>query len=92
MQLLAAAFNSHWEPLVWFGLGVLGAVGLVALLHPRRATMLTMRDPGWVESDEVGPGTNEPASGSFLSQTVSRVFGVTLLGAVVAIAYFVAQR
>jgi len=46
MQLLAAAFNSHWEPLVWFGLGVLGAVGLVALLHPRRVAMLTLRETG----------------------------------------------
>ena len=36
MQPLLAAFNSHWEPLFWFALGVCGAVGIVAVLHPRR--------------------------------------------------------
>ncbi len=91
MQSLLAAFNSHWEPLVWFVLGMFAAVGLVAVLHPRRFTTIVLREAGWVESSGAS-ASDEPASSSFYVQTACRVFGIALLGGIVAVAYLLGQR
>jgi hypothetical protein len=92
MQLLIATFDSHWEPLVWFALGMLVALGLVALLHPRRLTTLALRENGWVESPPGGSGIDIPLSSSFVALAISRLFGVGVLAAVASVAYYVAQR
>ncbi len=92
MQPFFATFDSHWEPLVWFALGILGALGLVALLHPRRLTTLALRENGWVESPPGSSGIDVPLSSSFVALAISRLFGAAVLVAVAAIAYYVAQR
>ena len=92
MQPHFAAFNSHWEPLVWFALGILGAVGVVAVLHPRRVTALAMREHGWVESAKGSGGIDEAASSRLVALSLCRLFGVAVLAAVAASAYFLAQR
>jgi hypothetical protein len=92
MQPLLASFNSHWEPLVWFALGVLGAIGFVAVLHPRRVTALVMREHRWVESTRGATGIEAPASSRFAALVLGRLFGLAVLAAVGAIAYFLAQR
>ena len=91
MQPLLAAFISPWEPLVWFGLGVCGAVGIMAVLHPRRFITIALREPGWVESAGSSSG-NEPASSSFYVLTACRLFGILLLGGIVTAAYLLGQR
>jgi hypothetical protein len=92
MPLLFAAFASHWEPLVWFALGIVGAIGLVALLHPRRVTTMALGENGWVESPRGASGVGTPASSSFVALAISRLFGAVVLAVVVAAAYYLAQR
>lgn len=92
MQPLIAAFESHWEPLVWFALGIVVALGLVALLHPRRLTTLALGENGWVESPRGGSDVQPPLSSSFIALALSRLFGAAVLAAVAAVAYYVAQR
>ncbi|MEX2111638.1 MAG: hypothetical protein WD845_00545 [Pirellulales bacterium] len=92
MQPLLATFASHWEPLVWFVLGIVVALGLVALLHPRRLTTLALGENGWVETSRGSSGLSTPFSGSFVALALSRLFGAAVLAAVAAVAYYVAQR
>jgi hypothetical protein len=91
MEMLLAAFDSRWEPVVWFALGVLGAVGVLAVLNPRRIAALATRGEGWVEPARTASGGPQPDSGNFYTLTLCRVFGIALLGGVVAIAWLVAQ-
>ncbi len=92
MQPLLAAFNSHWEPLFWFALGVCGAVGIVAVLHPRRIAALAMREHQWVETAKSGAGIEQSASSGAYALPLCRLFGLAVLAAVAAVAYFLGQR
>jgi hypothetical protein len=92
MQFLLAAFDSRWEPIVWFTLGVLGAVGVLAVLNPRRIAALAMRGESLAETARANSGASQPADGGFYTLALCRAFGVALLAGVVAIAWFVAQR
>lgn len=91
MYLLIVAFASHWEPLVWFALGIVGAIGLVALLHPRRLTTIALGENGWVESPRGGTGVGTPLSSSFVALAISRLFGAIVLAIVAAAAYYIAR-
>jgi hypothetical protein len=91
MTSLLGVFDARFEPLVWFALGLLGAIGVVAVLQPRRVIALAMREHGWVESAGDASGGRQPSGRSSHVLTLGRLFGVAVLAAVVAIAYFVAQ-
>jgi hypothetical protein len=92
MSLLLAAFDPRWEPLVWFALGLLGAIGILGVLHPRRVAALALREDGWIESSKSGTAASQAAGGSFSPLALLRLLGLGVLAAVVAIAYFLAQR
>jgi hypothetical protein len=91
MQMLLAAFDSRWEPVVWFGLGVLGAVGFLAVLDPRRIAALATRGEGWVESAPSAGGAGQSAGGGFLALALCRVCGVAVLAGVAVIAWLFAR-
>ena len=92
MQPLLIAFDSHWEPLVWFALGMLGAVGLVAVLDPRRIATVALGEQHSVETVKGAASIEGPAGNRFAALAVCRLVGVAVLASVAGLAYLLAQR
>ncbi|MGD9722445.1 MAG: hypothetical protein AB7O59_13150 [Pirellulales bacterium] len=91
MSLLLAEFESSWEPLVWFALGILGSLGIVAVLDPRRIASFALGDYETLPSGKAGPGAEVRAAGSFVILALCRLFGLAVLAIMVALAYWLAK-
>jgi hypothetical protein len=50
--VLVAAVPPHLQPMIWIGLGMLAAVGLLAVISPSRFTALASRSGHWVDSEK----------------------------------------
>jgi hypothetical protein len=49
---LLAVTPPQLQPLLWIGLGVLAAVGLLAVISPSRFTALASRSGHWVDTEK----------------------------------------
>ncbi len=91
MELLAAEFDARWEPLVGFALGVCGAVGVLAMLDPRRILALAFGEHGEVDLGRSATGIQRSAAAGFYALALCRACGLALLGGVVALAWYLGQ-
>jgi hypothetical protein len=83
--LLAVALP-QWQPMVWIGLGILAAVGLLAIISPSRFTALASRSGQWVDTEKYLRVLDKRIDVDQYVLPYSRWLGVAVLLAVVLLA------
>ena len=89
MQLFFAAVEPNWDSLLWVILGIVGAVGLLAILSPRRFSALATRGGQWVDTNKVLAQLDRRIDIDAYVLPFSRVLGVAVLAAVVLVGYLI---
>ena len=88
-HLLTAAIPS-FAPYIWTSLGVLGAIGLLALASPSRFKKLCTRSDRWIDTDKLLEPLNRRVDLDEHILPFSRILGGAVLAAAVLIAYLYA--
>jgi hypothetical protein len=91
MQLFFAAVEVNWDSLLWVILGIVGAVGLLAILSPRRFSALATRSGQWVDTNKVLAQLDKRVDIDAYVLPFSRVLGVAVLAAVVLFGYLITR-
>jgi len=92
MQILLANFGIPSESLTWFLLGVIGAVGILAMLSPKRFSMLASRGGQWVDSSKLLAQLDKRVDIDAYVLPYSRLLGVAVLAATALIGYLVVKH
>ncbi|MBI3836784.1 MAG: hypothetical protein HY288_02470 [Planctomycetia bacterium] len=91
MQLFFATVAVNRDSFAWFALGIVGAVGLLALLSPRRFSSLATRGGQWVDSNKVLTQFDKRVDIDAYVMPFSRSLGVAVLAAVVLVGYMISR-
>ncbi len=89
MQLFFASVAMNWDSLVWIFLGIVGSVGLLAILSPRRFSALAARGGHWVDTSKVLAQLDRRVDIDAYVLPFSRVLGVAMLAVVALTGYWV---
>ena len=87
MNHLLFAAGPNFAPYVWTALGVLGAIGLLALTSPSRFRKLCTRSDRWIDTDKLLEPLNRRVDLDEHILPFSRVLGAAVLGSAVLIGY-----
>jgi hypothetical protein len=91
MQLLFAE-AIHWQPVAWVVLGIAGALGLLAVVSPRRFSSVAVRSGQWVDSNKVLSTLDKRVDIDAYVLPFSRALGVAILAAVALAGWVISQR
>jgi hypothetical protein len=91
MHSLLIAAAPSWDAFAWFALGIVGAVGLLAILSPRRFSALATRGGQWVDSNKILAQLDKRVDIDAYVLPFSRVLGLAVLVAVALIAFLIAR-
>ena len=84
---LFAVNQANWAPLVWSTLGVIGALGLLAVLSPTRFSALSNRGSQWVDTSKVLTALDKRIDVDQLVLPYSRILGAAVLMSVAVIGF-----
>ena len=90
MQPLVAA-GAPWGPFAWIFLGLIGALGLLAVLSPRRFAAVANRGGLWVDTNKLLEHLDRRIDIDTYVLPFSRWLGVAVLASVAVIGYRIAQ-
>ncbi len=91
MQALLIAVITPGEAFVWIVLGFFGALGLLALVSPRRFSSVATRGGQWVDTNKVLEQLDKWVDIDAYVLPFSRLLGVAVLAAVALIAYLIVE-
>ncbi len=80
LQLLLAT-NLSLQPWLWMGIGVLAALGLLALVSPHRFSVLATRGGHWVDTDRFFAALDKRIDVDQYVLPFSRILGGAVLAA-----------
>jgi hypothetical protein len=87
---LVIASSIDFAPYIWAGVGILGAVGLLALSSPSRFHKLCTRSDHWVDTDKLLEPLNRRIDLDQYILPFSRILGGAVLASAVLIGYLYA--
>ena len=86
MQTVTLVAQINWAPLVWVALGMVAALGLVALLSPSRFAVIATRGNQWIDSGKYLEVLDRKVDVDRLVLPFSRWLGAAVLAAVALLA------
>jgi len=81
--------NEFSGPIIWFLLGLAGAVGLIALVSPRWFALLSARSNRWIDTAKAVAWLDKRIEVDAHLAPYTRVLGGAALLSVAVLAYFV---
>ena len=81
----------NWTPAVWAGLGIIGALGLLALFAPQRFAALTQHSSQWVDTEKILSSLDKKVDVDQYVLPHSRILGGLVLAGVATLAYLFVQ-
>ncbi|NIL97414.1 MAG: hypothetical protein GTO62_09850 [Planctomycetales bacterium] len=84
--MVASFAGVSWEPFIWAMLSLSGAAGLLAVVAPQRFAAVTQYSGQWVHTEKILSALDRRIDVDQYVLSHSRLFGVTVLAGVSALA------
>lgn len=86
MQTVTLIAQVNWAPVVWVALGMIAALGLIAIVSPSRFAAIATRGNHWVDSGKYLEVLDRKVDVDQLVLPFSRWLGVAVLASVALLA------
>ena len=86
MQTVTLIAQVNWAPVVWVALGMIAALGLIAIVSPSRFAAIATRGNQWVDSGKYLEVLDRKVDVDQLVLPFSRWLGVAVLASVALLA------